>query len=101
MMTSQGNELEGLLWMPNQKYITYCGAYIRVNNFTIIMIVRVMATAQFGQLNNMVRLSLRSSSGESLEGGSAGLYNIRFAINVEHVWSESVHRGAPQSLVWF
>ena len=88
MMTSQGNELEGLLCMSNQKYITYCGAYIIINNFITIMTILVVTTAQFGQLNNMVRLSLRSSPGESLEGGSVGLHNTKFVINVEHVWFE-------------
>lgn len=92
MMTSQGNELEGLLWMPNQKHITYCGAYIIVNDFVIIIIIHVIVTAQSGQLNDIVRLSPRSSFGESLEGGSVRLHNIRFVINVEHAWFEYRHK---------
>ena len=68
-MTSQGKELEGLLWKAKQIYIFYCGAYITLYDFIIIVVVYAMATAQFGQLNNRVRLSPRPSSGESLEGG--------------------------------
>lgn len=71
MMTSKGQELEeeGLLWKAKQIYTFYCGAYIILNDFIMIVVVYAMATAQFGQLNNRARLSPRPSSGESLEGG--------------------------------
>jgi choline-glycine betaine transporter len=69
MMTSQGKELEGLLWKAKQIYIFYCGAYIILNDFIIVVVVYAIATAQFGQLNNRVRLAPRPSFGESLEGG--------------------------------